>query len=185
MVAWEVQWFDKDLPNYQEKLHLWAKTLGFKCKDTEWLSHVTISRSPFNPKQWEEEFTPLPCFAKAIHLYESLGASNYQSLWTHPLHPPFIEIPHTADIAFSIFGQDLIHLYCSAFIALAFKYPRLTTYFQKPPSLTCLDEVIIELNRLISSVDQKEGCPLKAVSFHGEIQSLKENQIQWEMIVDI
>ena len=185
MVAWEVQWFDEDLLAYQKELCEWTRKLKLKCDDRSWLCHATICRNPFDAKKWEEDFKPLPCFAKAIHLYQSLGSSNYKSLWSFPLLAPFEEIPHTADIAFRIVGKDLNHLYANAFTALAFKCPRFLAYFQKPSSLTCLDDVIIELNKVICILDQKEGCPLKAVSFHGEIEPFEENLLQWEMIVDI
>ncbi len=145
---------------------------------------MTIARSPFDVQGWKDDFQPLPCFAKAIHLYESLGSSNYQSLYEYPLLPPFVEIPHMADIAFHIFGKDLQELYYNAFTAIAFKHPRLIAYLQKQP-VASLDEIIIALNRVISITDQNEGCSLKAVSFHGEIQPFQNNLLQWEMIVDI
>ena len=42
----------------------------------------------------------------------------------------------------------------------------------------------MELNNLVMAVDQDIGSPIKAVSFHGEIEK-KENYLQWEMIIDV
>ena len=56
-------------------------------------------------QEWLDHFTPLPFFVKAIHLYQSLGNLQYQSLWESPLLSPFEELEHTADIAFLIRGM--------------------------------------------------------------------------------
>ena len=40
------------------------------------------------------------------------------------------------------------------------------------------------LNELIAIVDEKEGCPFKAISFHSLIREVGPI-LKWEMIVDV
>lgn len=176
-LAYHIDWFSDQITTYHKSLLLWLT--DFKIRDRELLSHVTVARSPFNPEEWKRSFTEIPVMMKAIHLYESQGNLNYHPLWSYPFTLPFVEIEHTADIAFLIRGQDLSALFLHAQIALAFKFPPLLNFFflEKPESL---DQMITLLNRVISYADAEIGVPFKAVSFHGHFK----NQ-QWEMIVDV
>lgn len=145
----------------------------------EYLPHVSVARAPFNKKEWEENFTPLPVIIPAIHLYMSIGNLTYKPLATHKLPLPFVEIEHAADIAFHIYGNTLAEIFLHAQIALAFKFPPLLKYVNEGKP-TSLDEIIMALNVIVALTDQDMGCPFKAVSFHGEY---KNNS--WEMIVDV
>jgi hypothetical protein len=178
VVAWHARWQDTALATYQETLIDWLHH-----SKEPWLSHVTVSRAPFAAEKWKESFSPLPCFAGSIHLYESLGNSVYHILWSHPITPPFEEIEHTADMAFRVVGQNLQNLYVNAFTAIAFKCPDLVTHWQ-PQEIQSLDEIVMALNRAVSATDQTVGCSFKAVSFHGEIRSVKDI-LEWEMIIDV
>lgn len=188
VVAWNIEWFDKKEPihDFQKTLSLWLQTLDLlQPEKREWLPHVTLCRQPFQSKKWQKSFSPLPFITQEIHLYESLGNLNYQSLWHYSFLSPFEELDHIADIAFIIQGHDLEELFHHAFIALAFKDPTLLSFYPTTPlQLETLDDLIICLNQLVSLADQEIGSPFKAISFHGEI--IKKNHIlTWEMIVDV
>ena len=58
-------------------------------------------------------------------------------------------------------------------------------FLQSNLTLETLDDVVIALNERIARMDSEVGCPLKAVSFHGEIEVLSPSLLQWEMIVDV
>lgn len=47
-----------------------------------------------------------------------------------------------------------------------------------------IEDIVIDLNELVTEADQKWGCPFKAVSFHGNIQE-NEELPYWKMIVDV
>jgi RNA 2',3'-cyclic 3'-phosphodiesterase len=172
-VSWHVHWLNQDMDQIQQQI-----------SNKPWIPQLTICRKPFHWEEWKNFFRPLPCFAKALKLYKSIGYSHYETLWKHELIPPFEEIEHTADVAFQIYGKDLNNLYENAFTALAFKHPLLVTLWENK-SFRTLDEIIIELNRIVQKADSMSGCPFKAVSFHGEIQRFEETFIQWEMIIDV
>lgn len=187
VVSWHVNFFETfvSLENYQKEISNWLTNIGFPPNSHEegWLPHVTLARQPFDLDAWKVAFRPLPVLFKAIHLYESVGNLRYNSIWSLPLPLPWIEIEHTADIAFIIHGATLQQIYRHAHLALAFKFPQLLTYLpiSQPSSL---DDVIILLNEVIAHADQAVGCPFKAVSFHGELQDL-DTILTWEMIVDV
>ncbi len=172
-VSWHVHFLNQEIATLQKQI-----------SDKPWLPHLTVCRKPFHRDEWAAFFRPLPCFAKALHLYKSLGFSHYETLWSHAFLPPFEEIEHTADVAFNIFGINLDHLYENAFTALAFKHPPLVLLW-KPKHIATLDEVIIALNKVVQAADRTEGCPFKAVSFHGEVKPFQQQFIQWEMIIDV
>jgi hypothetical protein len=88
-------------------------------------------------------------------------------------------------MAFIIRGRTFQQLYHNAFTALAFRFPYFLNYFVEQSSIQTIEELIIELNRIIGEADAAVGCPLKAVSFHGEAAVLPDNTLQWEMIVDV
>lgn len=144
--------------------------------------HVTLARSPYSRSEWEKAFIPLPVLFYQLHLYESLGYSQYHVLKTHATLPPFEELEHTADIAFKVRGQTLDQLAYHAYLALAFRDPHLLKYPLRPTQN--LTDVITELNRVILSADADFGTPFKAVSHHGLLEQ-EQNHHTWEMIVDV
>ena len=186
VVAWRVKWQENELAlqGYQEILSAWLQTQGFKLDERKFLSHVTLCREPFKVKEWEKAFHPLPMFIESLHLYESLGNLRYEPLWSYPLLPPFKEIEHTADIAFEITGDSFSQLFQHALMALSFKSLHFLPYAEKEYSFQNIDDIIIQLNELVSEVDARFGCLFKAVSFHGDIQEEK-GLLKWEMIVDV
>jgi len=148
------------------------------------LNHITVARHPEELDTWKETFAPLPLFLKDLHLYESLGYSKYRSHYCLSAKPPFEEIPHTADIAFHIWGKTITDLYFNAACALAFHFPPLIIQTLSSTPFDDLGEVVIALNELVAKTDEEMGCPFKAVSFHGEIAE-QDNLLYWEMIVDV
>lgn len=177
---------------FDDAVELWQKTLA----DTltmlgipphhhkgPFLPHVTLSRAPKHLAAWKETFQKLPFFTPSFHLYESLGQSTYNPLWTKHFLPPFEEFEHTADVAFIIRGQSFNELYQNGALALAFSFPPLVAFMEKK-SLFSLDEVIMELNLLLTTADIAIGAPFKAVSFHGEAKE-ESGILTWEMIVDV
>jgi 2'-5' RNA ligase len=189
VVAWHITWLENPKPlfAYQKEFIQWLQSHGFNPRNPEraWLPHVTISRKPFIVKEWRKAFTPLPCMITGLHLYESLGMSKYASLWHYPLLAPFEELEHTADIAFTIHGENLDQLYTHAQLALAFKFPPLLDFSAEEIKNNTFDDIIVNLNDLIAKADAQLGCPFKAVSFHGELKEEKNGPITWEMIVDV
>lgn len=187
VAAWGMQWHAKEdeLHHYQKQLSAWLKELGFILKEGHPFNpHVTLCRSPFDQKEWREAFEPLPFYTGALNLYQSLGNSNYKSLWKIPVHPPFIEIEHTADIAYHIFGETEKDLFHSARLALSFKVPSLVNEPLPLFPVDTLDQAIKGLNWQIAQLDQKQFTPFKAVSYHGQVEK-KGLLTMWEMIVDV
>jgi 2'-5' RNA ligase len=185
VIAADVQWFAEDpLIAYQQTLADWLRAQAFALEEGPPLWHVTVARAPFSKEEWKEGIGPLPLYIEAICLYESLGNLTYQPLWSFPLLPPFVEVEHTADLAFWIYGEDLAQIYLHARIALAFRFPPLLAYFgtEAPGSL---EESIMALNHLIATCDAAIGCPFKAVSFHGELIQEASSLLKWEMIIDV
>lgn len=185
VVSWHLQWKDSAVSSFQKILVQWLAEKDFSVSTKPWLSHVTVCRAPFNAEEWQSTFQPLPCYAKAFHLFESLGHSTYRSLCSKPFQAPFEEIEHTADIAFAVYGNDLSSLYEHAALALSFVHPPFFSYVEKPSFFSSLEDIIIELNRILSLADAEIGCPFKAVSFHGEIEMTDNGLMKWEMIVDV
>lgn len=186
VAAFSVKWLDPlaSINHYQKVLSEWLQAQGYSLDLRPFFPHVTIARAPFDKKQWEEDFTPLPLFVKAIHLYQSSGNLQYQSLWEFPLLAPFEEFEHTADIAFLVRGNSCEQLHCNAQVALAFKFPPLVKFFTAHLQ-NSLNETIIALNEMVSAADAEIGCPFKAVSFHGNIKKDAGNILFWEMIIDV
>lgn len=187
VVAWQVKGDEITLiESYQKELEKWLKSQEFLVKESShpFLPHVTLCRAPFDRKAWREKWTPLPVLFHRFHLYESVGPLQYQPLWTQECAAPFIEISHTADIAFIIQGESVEQIYRHAHTALAFHCPEILPYCaaQLPESL---DDIIIALNDSVGRVDAEEGAPFKAVSFHGELVENCNGTLSWEMIVDV
>jgi len=189
VVAWHIDWFDKgDGPAiFQQKVIQWLQQHGFSENHSKqhFLPHVTIARRPFQISEWKQIFHPLPVMITNIHLYESLPGLTYRPCWTYCLKPPFEEIEHTADIAFLIRGENLLQLHYHALTALTFLSPLLLSYLPRKTKIKNLDDLIIDLNALITEGDIEKGVPLKAVSFHGEIIEEEDHTLLWEMIVDV
>lgn len=189
VVAWHINWLDDDqsLTKYQKTLVSWLADNNFFVKEhgNGFLPHVTLCRKPFDQHQWKKAFTSLPVYIKNLHLYESLGHSQYRPCWSMSLQAPFEELSHTADIAFLVRGQNIDEIYQHARLALAFNFPEIASSMSKNESVSSLDDVIILLNQIVTELDQREGCPFKAVSFHGDITEATDKTLEWEMIVDV
>jgi len=177
VVAWEVKWLEPFLRDHEGQI---CRRFG---KETSSIPHVTIARSPKTFHLWKEAFQILPLYAESLHLYESLGYSQYQSVWEHPFIAPFEEIEHTADVAFCVRGENFHNLYVNAFIALCFHCPEVAPFWQDA-EVNSVAEIVMALNRIVSVADTERGCPLKAVSFHGHARK-REQFLEWEMIIDI
>jgi hypothetical protein len=187
-VAWHIHWLESGaiLSSFHWELSSWLLKHNFDPHThAEFLPHVTLCRSPFDPHHWKKSFTALPVFVKDLHLYESLGNLQYVPQWTYPVLAPFEELEHTADIAFILRGETLTQLQENAFIALAFKSPSLLEFASLLRPVSTLEEIIYNLNQIVSHADADQGCPFKAVSYHGEIDSDEQQILTWEMIVDV
>lgn len=185
VVSWEMEWFTQGIEEYQNTLETFFLEKGFQLDQREWLAHVSIARKPEERDTWLNTFEKLPFIVIGLHLYESLGNSNYTSHWKHSFHPPFCELSHTADLAFILYGIDLLTIYHNALIALAYTFPKILSYYEQRTSFDSLDDIIITLNSIIEHTDREIGCPFKAVSFSGEIEQRENTLLQWEMIVDV
>lgn len=191
VAAWHMAWLDDPEPflSYLQCLHTWLRQAGFLVDSREgesFLPHITVCRAPFDFAEWRKMFYKMPCALGSFHLYESLGQLRYQSLWSHSLASPFEEIEHTADLAFKITGENLQELFCHAFVALAFKDPRLLKYYREENvPIGNIDDVITQLNAIVSHMDTVEGVSIKAVCFHGDVIQEKDGLLTWEMIVDV
>ena len=187
-VAWQIEWLLEggQLDQYQQALTEWLKNSGVPLSEkNSFLPHVTICRSPFDIKPWKKNFSPLPLFTTSLHLYESLGSSHYQSLWSHALIPPFEEIEHAADIAFQVIGESFQQLYLHASLAIAFNFPPFLDFIGPPQVISNLDRCVMALNETLSRLDVEMGSPFKAISFHGDAEITENGLMKWEMIVDV
>lgn len=186
VAAWEVLLFEEsdNFSACQKMLVSWLAEQGFAPRECRgaFLPHVTLARAPFAEEDWKKKFQKLPLFLQDLHLYESLGHSEYKIVWSCRIPAPFEELEHTADIAFRIRGASLNQIYLHAQLALSFHFPLLLPYFDFSPVGT-LDGAIEALNRIVAKADEEVGCPFKAVSFHGTIQ--EKECLEWEMIVDV
>ncbi|HSX11876.1 MAG TPA: hypothetical protein VLF61_00085 [Rhabdochlamydiaceae bacterium] len=186
VAAAHIQWLIKEelLVQFHKTLLDWLEDQEYQVDRRELLSHVSLARSPFDKKIWEETFKPLPTYIKAFHLYESVGNLTYPSLWQHVFILPFEELEHTADIAFCIRGATFEELYIHAMLALSFSCPSFIAYFEPQPALSSLEEVVALLNKNVAAMDADIGIPFKAVSYHAKIKKV-DTLLEWEMIVDV
>ncbi len=187
-VAWRVDWLEgsEALLQYQMQLISWLQAGGFNPNARkEFLPHVTLARAPFNPHPWRERFKALPMMTGSLHLYESMGGLRYEPIWSFPIAPPFVEVEHTADLAFHVHAENLDQLQLHALIALSFRCPPLLNKWAEIPHPENLEELIIHLNSCVTHLDATEGCPFKVVSFHGDLETLENGILRWEMIVDV
>jgi 2'-5' RNA ligase len=188
-IAWEIEWKTgkEEVLSFEKSLYAWLmqhlKELPKRRDDSTF--HTTVCRKPFCAKEWQDAFTKLPVICTFFHLFESLGHSRYLSRWHHDLTLPFVEIEHTADIAFFIRGKTLQDIYSNAQIALAFHFPKFIPFFEDCKGFSSLDGVIEALNRMVSTIDTHIGSPIKAISYHGSLCQIQSSIYEWEMIVDV
>lgn len=185
VVAYNISWLNdaKKIEEFRNRLNNSLKDFFSTDYHEKFLAHVTVCRAPFIIKEWKKNFSKLPFFITDMALYESLGKSEYKSVWKHGFILPFEEIEHTADIAFKVRGADYTSLYVNAFVSLCFKFPNLSDYFINI-SCSSIDDVIIHLNEIVCRVDIEIGSPFKAVSFGSKVKK-ETNYLEWEMIVDV
>jgi RNA 2',3'-cyclic 3'-phosphodiesterase len=186
VVAWHIAWHrDHPLEAFQTALSGWLIENGYEVDSRPWLPHVTLCRQPFDPKKWSRCFQRIPLISGSIHLYESCGQLTYKPVWSYPIQRPFVEIEHTADMAFQIYGETMAQVYDNACAALAFKCPALLEYIDYRFEPVSLEDVVRALNALICTADGIVGCPMKAVSYHGDAVQSDNGLYCWEMIVDV
>jgi 2'-5' RNA ligase len=187
VVAWHLTWLEPhpEILSLYEILVKWLRERGFSpdLRQT-FLPHVTVARAPFDQKKWRKVLLPLPVMVHDLNLYESLGNLTYAPLWNLPLLPPWEEMEHTADLAYRVRGKSFDQLFQHARLALSFHFPPFLKYSYSLHLRSSLEEVIIDLNHLVASVDREIGSPFKAVSFHSQLEN-REGILTWEMIVDV
>jgi hypothetical protein len=105
-------------------------------------------------------------------------------VWGQEFILPFVESKHADDSVFKIRGVTPYQLYCNAFTALCFNFPELLPFFQKTVEISSVDDLVFALNNLLALADQQQGCPFKAVSFHGNITRMDAEILEWEMRID-
>jgi len=187
LIAWHVDFLQRSdlLASFHRLLVVWLERHGLISAHADrFCPHVTLCRRPKQLADWEQAFTPLPLFIRAITLFSSLGASQYQPLWSYPLIAPFEELDHTADIAFCVRATTLQELYQHAQFGLAFSFPPLLHYLDREGQPDTLEAIVSALNARIAIADQEVGCPYKAVSYHGDVYE-RNGLLEWEMIVDV
>lgn len=178
--------FDVEFLNKRNLFFKWRSALDefFEIKETRpYIPHITMARGPKNPVFWEKLSFPFPCFFKNLHLYESLGHSRYEKLWTFSFPLIFEPLDHTADYGYVIYGESYDELYLHALATLCFDFPELTSYLNEK-SFNSLEDVIIGLNEILSLADEQKGVAIKAISFSSKIQKYGQG-LRWEMIIDI
>jgi RNA 2',3'-cyclic 3'-phosphodiesterase len=186
VAAGQIVWLDEGpFDEMRGVLVEWLRDHDYPVDERPFLSHVTMARGPFVISKWKKAFSPFPILAKGLHLFESLGHSEYNSVWEKKFILPFEEIEHTADVGYRIYGGSYKELFRHAEMALAFAFPPMTPFLSLGEGVDSLDEVIIELNQRVSRIDMEIGAPFKAVSFHGEAVRDEKGFLVWEMIVDV
>lgn len=184
VAALKLEGLPEEFFSYQKEASDWFLKEGFPIDKRLYHPHVSLVRAPFEPIEWSEWFYQQPVLLTSIHLYESLGNSHYRPLLTQSLLTPFEEIEHTADVAFVVRGRNVEELFLHAQMAIAFHFPEFLRYVQAE-SLKDLASIIRKLNELISLMDKEIGSPLKAVSYHGDIEKEKNGLLEWKMIIDV
>jgi len=183
-VAIEVQELPEILFEGQKKITAWLSSLGYhQEKARPFYPHVTLARRPFEQGAWKEWFKETVVICSDLHLYQSKGNLEYESLWQIPFKAPFEEIEHTADFAFLIRGETVAEIFKHSQICLMAKFPELIPFmnFETPANL---NKVISLLNKVISCADEEIGSPIKAISYHGKIEK-RDDFLEWEMIIDV
>jgi 2'-5' RNA ligase len=148
------------------------------------IPHATVARSPFDKNAFKESFSPVAFYAPALHLYQSLGHSKYTSLWHVPWKVPFVEIEHTADLAFQVYARNLQELSLHAQAALCFAFAECIPFSFTLFEPENLDHIVYHLNKIIALCDSECGSPVKAVSYHDTVLT-DGSELIWEMIIDV
>jgi 2'-5' RNA ligase len=113
------QFFDMPaVMNYQKEVSGdLLRKLGLQEKRS-FLPHVSIARAPFDHKEWKEISWNIPFYVSSLSLYQTVASLRYDILWKQPYTPPFDEIDHTADLAYTIRGRNLSELFSHALLCL-------------------------------------------------------------------
>ncbi|NGX56578.1 MAG: RNA 2',3'-cyclic phosphodiesterase [Candidatus Anoxychlamydiales bacterium] len=174
------------IENYQKNLYSFFLKEEFNLKnEKDFLPHITILRKDFEKKEFEKQFKQTPFYLKSFNLYESLFHSNYKALWKMDYLAPFIELKHTADIAFEVRGKDFDSLLLHSFIALCFKEFKLLKYKKNLKKVSSIDDIIIDLNEILTLMEiDGYQASFKAISFNQK-NWVKDNIIYWEMVIDV
>ncbi len=182
VVAAEASFFQE-----KEAFFEYQKNLSeqFKTLKKELLPHATVARAPFDTAAWSHFPCQIPFFIRGIALWKSLGHSTYAPIWTDPSISPFEEIEHTADLAYTIRGQNFSQLAYHALLALSFSFPAFRSYLDKLSPCNSFEEIVHLLNQWIAEIDMREGIGLKAVSYHANIAAKENHLLEWTMIVDV
>lgn len=184
VVAMHATLLEQNLLSYQQIVSEWfLKRQFLKTIDPRFLAHVSIARDPSDQTAWAALPSQIPFFIRGVGLFKSLGHSNYEIIWHKENVPPFEEIEHTADIAYHIRGNSFSDLMLHAVLALAFSFPAFSRYLKNIPSCNSINDIVSQLNRWTSEIDQQEGIGLKAVSYHAKLE--KKPYLEWTMIVDV
>jgi len=153
VVAWHVAWFDREdkLGLYHKEMVRWLKFHGFPVRTNpkRFLAHVTVARRPFQHKQWQKTFFPLPVAIKNMHLYESLGGLKYAPIWSHHLLAPFEK---KKDGELVIQGESALQLLRHAFLAVAFECPGILQVYKKDVPISGAKSVPEALCELLHTV---------------------------------
>jgi 2'-5' RNA ligase len=181
--AFNIFWMDEKVVDFTKNLTESVKSICNIEPITSY--HLSICRSPQSTSDWQEAFSPRGFYVESIELLKSLGSSEYKCLYEKRFHPPFIEIEHTADLAFSVFGFSFIELYENGFLALGFKDEKIFEFWKKCSQIDLLEDVVIKLNEAIYRLDEKYGTKLKAVCFHMDVKKSEDLMYVWEMVVDV
>lgn len=181
VVAWHSRYFDTKISSYQKELVTFLQPFGYEFL-TDFISHVTLARKPFEKEAWEQAFVPLPFLSHGLYLYESLGNLQYEPIWKKTFVKPFEEISHEADIAYLVRGKTMEELHLHAKMALAFAFPPILPYFTEKFCST-IESIVSDLNRIVFETDCAIGCAFKAVSYSGNV--VQNTHFEWEMIRDV
>ena len=172
-----------------------ARVVGFVEDIFFWLQEkgVSVSWPLFSCvhflaelKEGSIPLSPSPFVVEGIEVFEKEKGAPCRILWQFPIVVPFEEMEHTADLAFIVRGKDWEELYLHACGALYFTCPELYPFLSgERVAMDGLDQIVIQLNRVIATIDQEVGSPFKAVSFNGKVIRNSEGIYEWEMIIDV
>jgi RNA 2',3'-cyclic 3'-phosphodiesterase len=161
----------------------------------DFLPHMTLARKPFLKNKWKNFFQKYPFYVEKVTLFQSLGMSNYKTLYEYELPKPFEKFERKRDLSFKVKGETFLDLYLNAQIALCFKCPEMTSFVSifdengNECKLDDLDDVITALNKKITQIDEEVGCSVKAISIYSEMEERvitdDKKLLIWDMIVDL
>lgn len=184
MVAWQVKWGQENrVDQYHRSCQAWLIEEGYEVDKRSFLPHVTIARGSFSPRQWREDFVPLPLYLSALGLFESLGHSRYETLWSLPLQPPFEEMDQGGSRTWLVRGENLEQLALHAQTALAFQNPAILPFARPYPALQEIGDLEDHLNKLTRQACMEIRAP--AWNVHSLEDVVQEGQILvWKMRVE-